>query len=381
MIKLKELTEILNRQFHKEYALSWDNSGLLIGNFNEEINNILVAVDVNDSVINEAIKLKANLIFSHHPLIFSPIKNIISDNLQGQTILKLAEHKIAVYCAHTNYDLMENGLNDYIAKLLELENIRIIIPESLRWFKFVIFVPVEYEEKVRNAICLAGGGQWKNYSCATFKTLGKGTFKPENGSKPFIGEKGSLSIVEEARIECIVSEDKLNNLINNVLKSHPYEEPAYDIYPLENKFETGGIGRIGNLKKYLFLNDFLSFIKEKLNLNNFKYILKGNFVLKDKEKDKEIRKIAVVNGSVNSIIEDIRYLDFDALVCGEIGYHNAQMISESGKLVIEIGHGESELFAASHIFKILNDINEKMNFNLNIFKSKNNEILWRYLIE
>jgi len=400
MIKLKKLAEIFDHNFHKSYAFSWDNSGLLIGNLGLDIKTILIALDLDNSIIEEAIKLKANLIFTHHPLIFNPIKYIVSNDILGQKILRLIENKIAVYCAHTNFDLMTGGLNDYICSILEMKNIKTVFPESLKWFKFVVFVPLEYEEKIREVICMSGGGLWKNYSCATFKTIGEGTFKPEDGAKPFIGEVGNLSFVKEAKIECIVSQENLNNLIKNVLKNHPYEEPAFDIFPIENKFEIGGIGKIGNLKKALNLNEFLIFLKQKLNLKNFRYIYSANNCkndnyynnsedyLKNSKKNDEIKndeikiqKIALINGSVNSVVENLKYLDFDTLICGEISYHNAQEISEFGKVVIEIGHAESEIFAVNHIFNLLNDINQNENLNLNIIKSKNNSSLWRYLIE
>lgn len=374
-MKLRKLTEILDKNFHKEYSLSWDNTGLLIGNYNSETGKLLISLDVTGEVINEAISLNIDLIFSHHPLIFSPLKNIVSDNFSGQIILKLAANNIAVYCAHTNYDIMKGGLNDYIADILELEKVVSIIPNYTKWFKFAIYTPTDYEEKVRNTICLSGGGQWKDYSCCTFKTKGTGTFKPGENSKPFIGKKGSLSFADESRIECIISSEKLKNLIKNVLEVHPYEEPAYDIFPLENKFEEGGTGRIGDLKKSLYLNDFLSFIKEKLNVQNFKYILKDLIFA-----DKKIRKIAVINGSINSIIENIADSDFDVLLCGEISYHNTLLLLEKDKMIIELGHAESELFAVNHIFKILTDINDDMNLGLKILKSNNKEPSWRYLI-
>jgi len=374
-MKLKELVNILDKEFHKDYSLSWDNTGLLIGDLKSEIQKLIISLDVNNSVVNEAIKEKADLIFSHHPLILNPIKNITSDNPQGQAILKAVENKIALYCAHTNYDIMEDGLNDYITRLLDIENIISIIPNHLKWFKFVVYAPCGYEEKIRNAICNAGGGQWKDYSCATFKTSGIGTFKPGNNSEPFIGEKGKLVFVDEVKIECIVKADNLKSLIVNVLAVHPYEEPAYDIIPIENVFPDGGLGRVGSIKKSLKLNEFLQFVKEKLNINNFRYISKDNSSIIDNE----IKNIAVINGSINSITSEICSLDIDCLICGEINYHNAQLISANDILIIELGHAESELFAIDDLFLKMVNISESLSLGLKIIKSNNNEALWRYL--
>ncbi|MHB1377284.1 MAG: Nif3-like dinuclear metal center hexameric protein [Candidatus Humimicrobiaceae bacterium] len=373
---LKELVKIFDKEFHKDYSLNWDNSGLLIGDLKREIRKLIIALDANDAVISKAVKIKADLIFSHHPLILNPIKNITSDNPQSQAILKAAQNKIAVYCAHTNYDIMEGGLNDYIVRLLDLENIVCIIPNQIQWFKFVVYVPSGHEEKIRNAMCSAGGGQWKDYSCATFNTSGTGTFKPGSNSEPFIGEKGKLMFVDEVKIECIVREEILKSLIAYVLEVHPYEEPAYDIIPIENVFAEGGSGRVGSIKKSLKPNDFLQFVSKKLNISNFKYISKDNFsIIKN-----EIKNIAVINGSINSMVSEICSIDIDCLICGEVNYHNAQLISENNILVIELGHAESELFAIDDLFSKIEHISESMCLGLEIIKSNNKEILWRYII-
>jgi dinuclear metal center YbgI/SA1388 family protein len=373
---LKEIVKIFDKEFHKDYSLNWDNSGLLIGDLENEIKRLIIALDANDAVISNAVGIKANIIFSHHPLIFNPIKSITSDNPQGQAILKAAQNKIAIYCAHTNYDIMEGGLNDYIAGLLDMKNITSIIPNMQKWFKFIVYVPTGQEEKIRNAMCNAGGGQWKDYSCATFNTCGIGTFKPGSNSEPFIGEKGKLTFVDEVKIECIVNMEKLKTLIASVLEVHPYEEPAYDIIPIENVFAEGGSGRIGSLKESLKISNFLQFIEKKLSIRNFKYISKDDLFISGKE----IKNIAVINGSVNSMVSEISNIDFDCLICGEINYHNAQLFSEKNILVIELGHAESESFAVDDLFLKIENINESMGLGLEIIKSNNNEILWRYII-
>jgi len=373
---LEELVKILDKEFNKDYCLDWDNSGLLIGDFKTEIKKLIIGLDANDSVVSEALKLKADLIFSHHPLILNPIKNITSDNPQGRTILKAVQNKIALYCAHTNYDIMEGGLNDYIASLLYLKNISCIIPNQPEWFKFAVYAPTDYEEKIRNAICSAGGGNWKDYSCSTFKTNGIGTFKPGSNSKPFTGEKGKLIFVDEIKIECIIKAEELKILLANVLAVHPYEEPAYDIIPMKNGFAEGGLGRVGSINKSLKPDEFLQFIREKLNISNFKYVFGKNSSIIEKE----IKNIAVINGSINSMVSEICNIDIDCLICGEINYHNAQLLSENNIMVIELGHAESELFAIEDLFSKLSYLNESLCLGIEIIKSNNNEILWRYMI-
>ena len=373
---LEELVKILDKEFNKDYCLDWDNSGLLIGDLKTEIKKLIISLDANDSVTSEALKLKADLIFSHHPLILNPIKNITSGNPQGRTILKAVQNKIAVYCAHTNYDIMEGGLNDYIASLLDLENISCIIPNQPEWFKFAVYAPAGYEGKIRNAICNSGGGNWKDYSCATFKTKGTGTFKPGSNSKPFTGEKGELVFADEVKIECIIKAQELEFLLANVLAAHPYEEPAYDIIPMKNILAEGGLGRVGSINKSLKPEEFLQFVREKLNITNFKYVFAKNSSIIEKE----IKNIAVINGSINSMVPEICNINIDCLICGEINYHNAQLVSENNTMVIELGHAESELFAIEDLFSKLSRLNDSLCLGMEIIKSNNNDILWRYII-
>jgi len=374
-MKLEELVKVLDKEFHKEYSLNWDNSGLLIGDLRSEIKKIIIALDVNNSVINEAIKEKADFIFSHHPILLNPIKRITSDNPQSRNILNAIENRISLYCAHTNYDIMEDGLNDCIALKLEMENIISIIPNHSKWLKFVVYAPVDFEEKIRNTICIAGGGQWRDYSCSTFKSSGTGTFKPGNSSKPFIGEKGKLSFVDEIKIECIVRKENLKTLLDKVLEIHPYEQPAYDIIPLENIFTEGGLGRFGTINKHLTTFEFLQYVRKKLNISNFKYIYNDNSSIIDNE----IKNIAVLNGSANSFTSEICGLDVDCFICGEINYHNAQLISANNILVIELGHAESEFFAIDDLLFKMAKINKNQNLGLKIIKSDDKEVLWRYL--
>src|SRR3989304_542934 len=144
---------------------------------------------------------------------------------------------------------MTGGLNDFVAGILGFTNIEIIEERYEQWYKFVVFVPGEAAEEIRKIICQHGGGKWQNYSCCTFNVEGKGTFIPHKGSKPYTGKVGYMNYVDEVRIECIVNERELGSLIDAVVKAHPYEEVAYDVYKIENKLKGIGLGRWGELKK------------------------------------------------------------------------------------------------------------------------------------
>ncbi len=373
---LEELALCLDKIFNKNLALSWDKAGLQIGNLDSNIRKILVALDLTSGAANEAINLNSDLIVAHHPLIFNSMDTILSSGVIEKKILKLIENKIAVYCAHTNYDAMAGGLNDLFAHALGLTGVEIIEQQYEQWYKFVIFAPRGSEEKIRKAICSQGGGKWRNYSCCTFNVEGKGTFIPGANSKPYTGKIGSINFVDEVRIECIVNEKDLNSLVEAALKAHPYEEPAYDIYKIENKFEEAGIGRSGKLSRSRLFKDFAGDIKKRLEIDGFEWIAREDLSIKDKK----ISRVAAVCGSANLLTGKLAGIDCDVVVVGEIGYHNALQIAESGKIIIAVGHGNSEKLAINGISGKLEDFFKENKIKVDILKSKLGFGSWRYKV-
>jgi len=374
---LKQLVLHLDRIFNKNLALSWDKVGLQIGNLGSDIKKILITLDVTSDAVREAVSKNCGLILAHHPLIFDSLDTILSSRSSEKKILTLIENKIAFYCAHTNYDAMAGGLNDFTADLLGLVNTEVIEDQDEQWYKFVVFVPVESEEKVRKAICEQGGGRWRNYSCCTFNTEGKGTFTPHEGSEPYIGKTGKVNFVDEVRIECIVSQNNLNELIEAVVGAHPYEEAAYDVYRIENKFKDTGIGRWGELEVPCTFKDFTAMVKNRLKVDSLRWMF-------DKEMDtagKRIKKVAVVCGSANSLSGKLAGIDCDLVLVGEIGYHNALEIIESGKPVMEVGHGSSEKPAVDDMYNKLKNFFRQQKIEMDILKSKSGYRFWRYKFE
>jgi len=374
---LKQLVLHLDRIFNKKLALSWDKIGLQIGNLESDIKKILITLDATGGTVGEAVSKNCGLILAHHPLIFDSLDTILSSGSGEKKILTLIENKVAFYCAHTNYDAMAGGLNDFAAGLLGLVNTGVIEDQDEQWYKFVVFVPVGSEEKVRKTICDQGSGKWRNYSCCTFSARGKGTFTPHEGSKPFIGKTGKMSLVDEVRIECIVGRNNLDELIKAVVSAHPYEEVAYDVYRIENKFKDEGIGRYGELEVPCSFKDFTAVVKDKLKIENLRWMF-------DKDTDiasKKIKKVALVCGSANSLSGKLADIDCDLVLVGEIGYHNAEKIIESGKVVMEIGHGISEKPAIDGMYNKLKSFFLKQKIEMDILKSKTGYRFWRYKFE
>lgn len=374
---LKELALSLDKIFNRNLALSWDKAGLQIGNLESDINKILITLDITGDVVDEAVNLSSDLILAHHPLIFNSLDTILSSKAGEKEILTLIENRIAVYCAHTNYDLMTGGLNDLVTSTLDLTDAEIIEERYEQWYKFVVFVPKEAEGKIRKVICQHGGGKWQNYSCCTFNIEGKGTFIPQEGSKPYMGELGCVNYVDEVRIECIVNERNLSDLIDATIKAHPYEEAAYDVYKIENRFKDAGIGRLGKLKEPESFGDFTRKIKNRLGIDGFKWLYKKDI----KVDSKKIRKVAVVCGSGNSIARRLADIDYDLVIVGEIGYHNALQIIESGKIIVAIGHGSSEKLAITDMCNKLEDFFQKQKIKIDILKSRLGCKSWRYQVD
>ncbi|HEY4695583.1 MAG TPA: Nif3-like dinuclear metal center hexameric protein [Candidatus Hydromicrobium sp.] len=374
---LKDLALCLDKIFNRHVALIWDKTGLQIGNLEKDIKKILVTLDITSDVADEAVSTNSGLILTHHPLIFNSLDTILSSRTGEKEILELVENGIAVYSAHTNYDLMTGGLNDFVAGSLGFTNIEIIEERYEQWYKFVVFVPGEAAEEIRKIICQHGGGKWQNYSCCTFNVEGKGTFIPHKGSKPYTGKVGYMNYVDEVRIECIVNERELGSLIDAVVKAHPYEEVAYDVYKIENKFKGIGLGRWGELKKPQSFKSFTEKVKQELGIEVFSWMCKKDI----KVDDKKIGKVALVCGSANSLTQRLVGIDCDLVIVGEIGYHNGLRIIESGKILIATGHGSSEALAITGMSDKLEDFLKKEKIEIDILKSKLGYKSWRYQID
>ncbi len=350
--KVKDIINIMEELAPKKAAMSWDSVGLQVGSQEDEVKKIIVCLDITEKVMEEAIEKNVDLIISHHPFLFKPVKNILKEDSKGRIIYQAIKNNISIYCAHTNIDVVTGGLNHQLAMKLGLKNLQILhVTDQQQYVKLVVFVPEGHEEEVANALATTGAGHIGNYSHCSFRGDGTGTFKPLEGCNPFIGSKGVLEKVKEVRLETIVKKENLNNSIASMIKAHPYEEVAYDIYPLNNTEPTAGIGRIGYLENPLKINLFIDEIKAILGIDKLKFTGDVNAL---------VEKVAVVNGSGADLIVDAIKNKCDCLITGDVKYHEAQMALEHGLNVIDAGHFETEIFFVDWITEYLSKIcNEK----------------------
>ncbi len=333
-VKCRDIFNIIEDIAPCRLAESWDSVGLQVGDPRDEVDRVLLSLDVNLGVAKEAKENGAGLIISHHPLMIKPPGTICLEQPFGELVSYLIRNNITVYTAHTNLDIAMGGVNFALAARLGLNN-PVVLHQigQERYVKLALFVPPGYIESVRNAVSDAGAGWIGNYSHCTFMTTGVGTFKPLAGTNPYIGKTGELEQVEEVKLETIVPFDRLDSVIRAMLKVHPYEEVAYDLYPLENIAPAYGLGRVGTLEEPLSFYRFAEKVKVSLNLPAVR--LGGS-------PESEVKKVAVCSGSGAELWPDALRAGADTIVTGDVKYHVAQDMLASGLKFIDAGHYGTE---------------------------------------
>ncbi len=333
-MKIKELVSWLEELAPPNLQESYDNSGLLVGNPDQEISGVMLCLDSTEDVLDEAISAGCNLVIAHHPIIFSGLKRITGKNYIERVVIKAIKAGISIYACHTNLDNVKNGVNSKIAEKIGLSNVSILLPKNNLLRKLVTYCPIENSDPVRMALFSAGAGMIGDYDQCSFSSTGIGTFRPGDQAKPFVGEIGKLNRENEERIEVIYENRKESAILKALFTTHPYEEVAYDIYNLNNSFSEVGSGMIGDLAKPMNERDFLVFLKSAL---------KTACVRHSGEIRRDIRKVAICGGSGSFLLEDAVRQGADAFVSADFKYH--QFFDADGRILIaDVGHYESEQF-------------------------------------
>jgi len=331
-MKLKELTDFLEGFAPLAFQEEYDNCGLLAGNPEQDITAALVCLDITQAVIKEALNRGCNLIISHHPFIFHGLKKIEPGNAQSDLLVSMIKHDIAVYTIHTNIDNSIGGLNRFLCERLGLSKVRILREKSGMLSKLVTFCPLDYTEKVRQALFDAGAGVIGRYDFCSYNISGQGTFRASQDANPFVGEKNSLHFEDETRIEVIFPTFIKPRLLTALFSAHPYEEVAFDIYPLSNTFPSCGSGMIGELPKPQHAKEFLESVRQKLNLGTIRH------------SDLPFRKVKIIalcSGSGNFLIADSVRHGADVFLTADLRYHD--FFDANGRILLaDIGHYESE---------------------------------------
>ncbi len=345
LIRIKDIISFLEAKFPPALQENYDNSGFLVGNANEVFQKAIISIDFTEEVLQEALSKEANLIITHHPLIFKGLKKLTGNNSIEKLVISCIKNNLNLYSIHTNFDNLTSGTNNYIASKLGLLNAQVLRPLENQFLKLVVFCPKTHEEKVRQAIFEAGAGTIGNYDNCSFNAEGIGSFRASDGANPFVGAVGENHFEPETRIETILPKYLKSKVIKVMIDAHPYEEVAFDIYPVENQANHIGAGIVGNLPEALEPQTFLQKLKE---ITNAACIRHTQFV------GNEIKRVAICGGSGAYLIKDAIGQNADIYITGDIKYHD--FFEAEGKLILcDIGHYESEQFTKEILCDLLKE--------------------------
>ncbi len=345
-MRCKEIIKFLDDWAPPGIAWERDNAGLQAGSPEAEISNILLCLELTAQILDEALSKQCSLIITHHPLIFNGIKKLnFASDPNAQLLSLLIKNDITVLSYHTNLDYTKSGVSCQLAKVLGLKNILPLVPLKSLQSKLVVFVPVDSKEQVMKALFAEGAGTIGNYSQCSFSSSGEGTFYGSSETKPAIGRKETFTRVEEAKVEVAVENWKLAAVVSALKNAHPYEEPAFDIYPLQIPHLTYGAGAIGDYEQPMFDDLFLKHTRNCLQLNNFRY---------SKGKSSSIGRVAVCGGSGIEYLKDAIAGGADAFITADIKYHSFH--DAAGKIyLIDAGHFETEIIILPEIQRRLSE--------------------------
>lgn len=354
MLRIKEITNFLEGWAPLSLQESYDNSGLLIGDKNDEISQALITLDVTEKVVDEAIETKAGLIIAHHPFIFSGIKKIGNAHWIDRCIRKAIKHDISIYAIHTNLDNVHTGVSKKIADKIGLTNTQILRPKNQTLSKLTVFVPTINKETLLSALYEAGAGKIGNYDHCSFQTEGTGSFRPNENAKPRIGTSNIDESVKESKIEVMVPKHLVQNVLSCMREAHPYEEVAYYLQELINVNQEIGSGMIGDLSEPMKTDEFLAYLKKSMRLKVIRHT---------ETVSKEIQKVAVCGGSGSFLLKDSIRQNADIFITADFKYHDF-FEANNDIIIADIGHYESEVFTKELLHDVLTKNFTKFAFRL-----------------
>jgi dinuclear metal center YbgI/SA1388 family protein len=342
-MKLSELTNYLESLAPLALQEDYDNSGLIVGNPDKEIHQALVSLDCTEAVVDEAINKQCQVIISHHPIVFKGLKKFNGKTYVERVVEKAIRNNIAIYAIHTNLDHIKTGVNARICETLGLKNCHILSPKHGLLKKLVTFVPHAQAGQVRDALFKAGAGHIGNYSETSFNAPGEGTFKGNEHTDPYIGTPGQRHTEPETRIETIYPAGMESKILMALFLAHPYEEVAYDLYPITNQHQEVGAGMIGEVEHVVDEKTFLQHIKWKMNAAVIRHTAFTG---------RQVKKVAVCGGAGGFLLKQAIAAGADIFVTADYKYH--EFFDAEGKLVIaDVGHFESEQFTQHLLCEII----------------------------
>jgi dinuclear metal center YbgI/SA1388 family protein len=365
-MKLSELISAIEAIAPPVLQEDYDNSGLIVGRPEQDVSKALLTLDCTEAVVDEAIAEGCGVIVAHHPIVFRGLKRFNESNYVEKTVMKAIRNDVAIYACHTNLDnVLNKGVNQKIAAKLGLKNVRILAPVKNRLSKLAVYVPENYADAVRDAMFSAGAGNIGNYGECSFNIKGNGTFKPEEGSKPFLGERGVRQNENEIRVESVLPAYIAGSVMAAVKKVHPYEEVPWDLISLQNSWQEAGSGLIGELEMPISGTEFTDRVKRAL----------GATVIRHTRPVALVKTVAVCGGAGSFLIKTALSAGADAYVTADVKYH--EFFDAEGRMMIcDPGHFESEQFTTEIFHEILSV--KFPNFATIFSRTSTNPVLYHY---
>lgn len=342
MTKIRDIIQAIEEKAPLSLQESYDNAGMQVGDSNAEATSALLCLDVTEAILDEAIARGANLIISHHPLIFRGLKRLVGATPVERIVAKAIKHDIAIYSAHTNMDSAEYGVSVHAAKKIGMTDLQVLSPQKGKLLKIVTFVPTAQAESVKQAMWAAGAGNIGDYDCCSYSMSGSGTFRAKDGAKPFVGKIGEHHTEAEERVEVIVPVWRKSAVLRALIEAHPYEEPAFDVIALENTSSTG-LGVVGNIEPEDAMH-LMARIKGIFDVGAISYSgLKGLTV---------VTRVAFCGGSAIDVADDAIAAGAQMLITGDVKYHDFTTYNDR-IIIANIGHYESEHFTKEIFYDII----------------------------
>lgn len=333
-MRIKEVIKVLEQWAPPMLQEEYDNCGLQIGDPEAEVGQALLTLDCTEEVVAEAVRNKCGLIIAHHPVIFKGLKTLTGRNEVERTLLAAIRANVAIYAIHTNLDNVIDGVNGEIAARIGLKPLHVLDPKPALLRKLSVFVPNAHADAVRNALFAAGAGHVGAYDECSFNLKGLGTFRAGEGASPFVGKQGERHDEEETRVEVLLSATIEREVIAAMMAAHPYEEVAYDLYPLLNQHQGIGSGLVGEWDEAIPEKEFLEKLKAAFATTLIRHT---GFT------GKPIRRVALCGGSGAFLIGKAMAAGVDAYITGDVKYH--EFFMPEGRLFLaDIGHFESEQY-------------------------------------
>ncbi|MFT4023181.1 MAG: Nif3-like dinuclear metal center hexameric protein [Flavihumibacter sp.] len=342
-MQIQELLQQLEAVAPAAYQESYDNAGLITGHPEWNCTGVLVSLDATEAIVDEAIRLHCNLVVAHHPIVFGGLKKINGKNYVEKAVIKAIKNDIALFAIHTNLDNVFQGVNGKIADLLGLQQRAILQPKRNNLRKLVVFVPASHEQPLLEALFAAGAGGIGDYTECSFGSEGQGSFRPGADTRPFSGQPGQRHLAAEKRLELIYPQPLERAIVTALRKAHPYEEPAFDLIPLDNEYDRVGSGMIGTLEAPL---------PEKAFLEQLKTVFHVPVIRHSPPTGKPISRVAVCGGAGSFLVSRALAAGADAFVTADLKYH--EFFDANDRLLLaDAGHFETEQFTIDLLYDIL----------------------------